>query len=716
MLQVKDLTKIYGVKNTEGGETHALNGITADFGDRGLIFVLGKSGCGKTTLLNLLGGLDVPTSGEIRVDGRLCENFSEHERDNYRNTYIGFIFQEYNLIPEYSVGENVALALELQGKTASREEVEAVLRQVELVDEAGNSLYDRNVNKLSGGQKQRVAIARALIKEPRVILADEPTGALDGDTGEEIYKLLKELSKEKTVIVVTHDRDGAEKWGNRIIELKNGKILKDTVLGEPVNSEICGNTEQKSFFVTGKLPFKRIFSMGINGLKQKKARMILSVILSVISFVIFGFSCVAAMQDENMTEIKTLYKHGQETFIIASDQGDPLTDRQLKAIEEYAGERGFSVLTMNSVRVSDHLNVAEDQLELLRNPYVYFATRSSNFVAELDNQSTLNLQADERFLDKSLCRLPETYDEIAITDIRADMYIRYGYKAEDGMAYEIKTPDDLIGKEVDGFTICGVYSTEQDTEFFKKFDINNYMYTAEEVEYWDKKYKEDGVLIPVPHPPKKETESSVYHASMVHTTTAFSFVKKGYREHIEKEEGVNYIALRLSGKQSTDRTLFKKLNYKEGKTEYRVEILTAYSNSMEIADLLREFQWLAFTVAAVFVVFCILLTMNFLLVSLDFRKREIGILRALGAGKRDVAGICLTESMSLAVLETVISLALIFMIGGIINLALDVELFIVGGLPVFFTVLLSIGVTGLATIIPLRRTIGKRPVDILNEK
>lgn len=221
MLQIKNLKKEYRTKG--GVVTKALDDVSITFPEKGLVFLLGKSGSGKSTLLNVVGGLDKADSGEIIIKGKNSKEFTQSDFDSYRNTYIGFVFQEYNILNEFNIEQNIALALQLQGKKHNKEAVDAILKQVGL-EQFGR----RKPNTLSGGQKQRVAIARALIKNPEIIMADEPTGALDSNTGKQIFDTLKELSKEKLVIVVSHDRDFAEIYADRIIELADGKIISDT--------------------------------------------------------------------------------------------------------------------------------------------------------------------------------------------------------------------------------------------------------------------------------------------------------------------------------------------------------------------------------------------------------------------------------------------------------------------------------------------------------
>lgn len=225
MLEIRNVSKTYRAKS--GVSVRALDRVSLTLPDRGMVFLLGKSGSGKSTLLNVLGGLDTfdADGGEVIIKGRSSRDFRRSDFDAYRNTFVGFVFQEYNILDEFTVGANIALALQLQGKRADNAAINALLEQVDL---AGYG--HRKPNELSGGQKQRIAIARALIKHPEIIMADEPTGALDSTTGEQVFETLKKLSEEKLVLVVSHDRDFAERFGDRIIELSDGHIISDMTL------------------------------------------------------------------------------------------------------------------------------------------------------------------------------------------------------------------------------------------------------------------------------------------------------------------------------------------------------------------------------------------------------------------------------------------------------------------------------------------------------
>jgi len=219
MIKITSLNKIYRSKKRR--KCHALNDINLTLPDAGLVFVLGKSGSGKSTLLNLIGGLDNITSGSIEVDGNDLAKFKEKDFCNYRNSHIGFIFQDYHLIDELTVYENIRLSLDLENRNEYHLIGEALAR----VDLAGYE--ERYPTELSGGEQQRVAIARAIVKKPRIILADEPTGNLDTNTAKQIVELLKELSKDCLILIVSHNVNDANNFADRIIELKKGRVISD---------------------------------------------------------------------------------------------------------------------------------------------------------------------------------------------------------------------------------------------------------------------------------------------------------------------------------------------------------------------------------------------------------------------------------------------------------------------------------------------------------
>ena len=217
MIEIKNLTKIY--KSKHKMDCKALDNISFSLPDKGFVFIVGKSGSGKSTLLNMISGLDSFTSGEIIADGNSFNEMSKTDFDKYLSSYVGFVFQDYRLIDDFTIKQNIEIALDISGE---KNNISYYLDKIGL-----QGHENRYPTELSGGQKQRVAIVRAIIKNPQIILADEPTGNLDSVTTIQVLNLLKEISKEKLVIVVSHDMNDAFTYADRIIELADGKIVKD---------------------------------------------------------------------------------------------------------------------------------------------------------------------------------------------------------------------------------------------------------------------------------------------------------------------------------------------------------------------------------------------------------------------------------------------------------------------------------------------------------
>ena len=319
-MKITNLSKTYRPKNSI--PVKALKSVNFSLADNGMVFFLGKSGSGKSTLLNILSGLDnADTGSSIEVLGKDLFKLTKSELDDYRNTCCGFVFQEYNLISELNVEENIALAIQLQGQTDTENRVKAVLTQVEL-----DGYEKRKVTELSGGQKQRIAIARALIKNPDIIFADEPTGALDKSNGENIMTLLKELSKDKLVIVVSHDRDYATTYGDRIIELEDGVIINDSATNTLCNSDNTSRKEWKK----SKLPLKPALKIGCSNFKRHPIRLIITLIMSIITFSLFGLSINIALMNPYKSFIDAVYEKNLNYTAIYKYQKFEITARLIK--------------------------------------------------------------------------------------------------------------------------------------------------------------------------------------------------------------------------------------------------------------------------------------------------------------------------------------------------------------------------------------------------
>ena len=314
MLQLKNIVKDYVSGDTT---VQALKGIDITFRDSEFVSILGQSGCGKTTLLNIIGGLDQYTSGDLIINGRSTTKYKDSDWDTYRNHTIGFVFQSYNLIPHQSVLSNVELALTLSGvsKAERRKRAVEVLEKVGLGDQ-----IHKKPNQMSGGQMQRVAIARALVNNPDILLADEPTGALDSATSIQIMELLKEISKDRLIIMVTHNPELAEKYSSRIVRLLDGNVTDDTMPYEPTDSRVTENNKAKR--VKKKkgtsMSFLTALSLSANNLMTKKGRTLLTAFAGSIG--IIGIALILALSSGFQSYIKKVEEDTLSSYPIAIEE------------------------------------------------------------------------------------------------------------------------------------------------------------------------------------------------------------------------------------------------------------------------------------------------------------------------------------------------------------------------------------------------------------
>lgn len=307
MLQLKQIRKEY--KTGDLIQT-ALDGVTLNLRDNEFVAVLGPSGSGKTTLLNIIGGLDRYDSGELIINNISTKRYNDRDWDSYRNHTIGFVFQSYNLIPHQSVLANVELALTISGISGNdrRERAKAALEKVGL----GDQLHKRP-NQMSGGQMQRVAIARALVNDPDILLADEPTGALDTDTSMQVMELLKEVAKDRLVVMVTHNPELAEKYATRIVKLRDGRIIDDSDTYEIEKTEL--KEPQHRNMGKSSMSFKTALSLSFNNLRTKKARTLLTSFAGSIG--IIGIALILAISTGVNTYISDLQKSTMTSYPIS---------------------------------------------------------------------------------------------------------------------------------------------------------------------------------------------------------------------------------------------------------------------------------------------------------------------------------------------------------------------------------------------------------------
>lgn len=522
MLEIKNITKIYGAKNG----FKALDDVSINFGSRGLVVVLGKSGCGKSTLLNIIGGLDSATRGEVVINGRSTKSFRSSDFDSYRNTFVGIVFQEFNLIDEISVYDNINMTMNLQEKNADVNTVDEVLEMVGL----GNLGY-RKPSELSGGQRQRVALARALLKNPEIILADEPTGALDSVTGEGVFETLKRLALEKLVVVVTHNKDLANAYADRIIEISDGKIIGDrmreqeaygkvreltdgvievsaggSVNAEQLNArlkkgeinyigighekdrialaypetvetfyESAAKTEfndtrkedipsdSKPFRLSkGKFRVRDSVKHAKAGMKRMKKRYRFLVVVTSICFTFFALALMMGMVSMPSLVAKSSFDTGSQPFVsvAALTQGEYPSKKFTNSEEKTAAEQLMGCVGAGEYKLRANPMFASGGLHGM-NRYIM---ESFDAVLEMDDAADFNMRLS---CGNGVC---ESTDEIIISDYAAWVLCKLGYIGYDASGkYSVLYPDseeDILGTRLcisqsdTAYKIVGIYKTD----------------------------------------------------------------------------------------------------------------------------------------------------------------------------------------------------------------------------------------------------------------
>ena len=459
MLEIKNITKVY---KTDGFEQKALDNVSVNFRKCEFASILGPSGSGKTTFLNIIGGLDKYTSGDLIINEISTKQYKDSDWDSYRNHRIGFVFQSYNLIGHQSVLRNVELALTLSGisKKESIERAKKALIDVGLEDH----MYKRP-NQLSGGQMQRVAIARALVNDPEILLADEPTGALDSHTSVQIMKILKKISEDKLVIMVTHNPDLAKEYSNRIINLRDGKITSDS---NPYDGKINTKEEniiQKKKTKKTKMSFLTALSLSFNNLMTKKGRTVLVAFAGSIG--IIGISLILALSNGFQAYIDKI-------------QEDTLTSYPLNVMQESADITG-ALLSMTS-KSGENRN--DDKV-----------IEQQQITSMLKNVSTNDLKSFKAYIDNNYSEIKD--DLAAIKNTYSVSPLIYTIDSTKKLAK--LNPSDFISsfygnglmKSLSNYTAIFTQMVDNTEMLNESFDVVT--------GHWPEKYDELVIVLQEPH-------------------------------------------------------------------------------------------------------------------------------------------------------------------------------------------------------------------------
>jgi ABC-type lipoprotein export system ATPase subunit len=585
----------------------ALNNVDLTLPSTGMVFIVGKSGCGKTTLLNILGGLDFLDSGDLLVNNTSTKNWTQSEWDNYRNNNVGFVFQDKNLIESESVRYNISLALQLQ-KNLDPNAISNVLSEVDM-----KNFEKRKVKELSGGQKQRIAIARALVKKSEIILADEPTGNLDSQTASEIFTLLKNISRDKLVVVVTHDYENAVELGDFVIEMEDGKIIS-----QPPKIDIIPCTFSNKIEL-GDLNFK---SKMVYTRKLIFHRLLIFLILILLSTI--AYSIPLTFTEEIFAQPEDLF-----TKVIADNNYLLIKNTALLIPSESGTGRAEFVP-----------NISNNQANEIRNKFSGLEVISTYDISEYF--SLLNSSREDRlsfyYSNKVNKGIPINQRQLQALNYNLEAgeypsanwedndvlisYVSFEFMVISGIwdypEIIIESPSDVINLEINGFRIRGVVDTHFDREEFKEIK----KYAKKEKSTYSPNSK---LTIKFNHYLKESFQFSLLFKQSVIPNDKFGSLIISYDEQIYKKSKI--VKYFLNNK-----------DYSLGGSSL-YDLYSRYSNSKE-AGMNSEML----TVLLVSIAFGWILQLYFQLTLVSSSHYEIGILRSLGASNKSVRSIYLIQN------------------------------------------------------------------------
>ncbi len=399
MLQLKNITKNY---LSGDNEVQALKGIDIEFRESEFVSILGQSGCGKTTLLNIIGGLDRYTSGDLIINGKSTKEFKDKDWDTYRNHSVGFVFQSYNLIPHQTVLANVELALTISGvgKAERRKRAIEALQKVGLGDQ-----INKKPNQMSGGQMQRVAIARALVNDPDILLADEPTGALDSKTSVQVMEILKEISKDRLIIMVTHNPELAEKYSSRIVKLLDGKIIDDSNPYKSSEEDVKKAKDKKDKSGKASMKFTTAVRLSLNNLMTKKGRTFLTSFAGSIG--IIGIALILSLSHGMQSYINKVEEDTLSSYPLTIQEASIDVTSMLEAMmgngekEEHNDNKIYSRPIVNNILETVSTKLQTNNLEEFKKYLESGDTDIKNYINAIQYEYNLNLNIYKQNEDKT---------------------------------------------------------------------------------------------------------------------------------------------------------------------------------------------------------------------------------------------------------------------------------------------------------------------------
>ena len=417
MLQLKNITKNY---LSGDNEVQALKGIDIEFRENEFVSILGQSGCGKTTLLNIIGGLDRYTSGDLIINGKSTKEFKDKDWDTYRNHSVGFVFQSYNLIPHQTVLANVELALTISGVGKAERKKRAIeaLQKVGLGDQ-----LNKKPNQMSGGQMQRVAIARALVNDPDILLADEPTGALDSKTSVQVMEILKEISKDRLIIMVTHNPELAKKYSSRIVKLLDGKIIDDSNPYKSSEEDVKKARNKKDKSGKASMKFTTAVRLSLNNLMTKKGRTFLTSFAGSIG--IIGIALILSLSHGMQSYINRVEEDTLSSYPLTIQEASIDVTSMLEAMmgsgekEEHNDNKIYSRPIVNNILETVSTKLQTNNLEEFKKYLESGDTDIKDYINAIQYEYNLNLNIYKQNEDKTYQQVnpSKVFDELGFGEM-----------------------------------------------------------------------------------------------------------------------------------------------------------------------------------------------------------------------------------------------------------------------------------------------------------
>ena len=747
MLKLKNIAKDYHVGDRL---FRAVNDINIEMHPGEFVAILGPSGCGKTTLLNIIGGLDRYSEGDLLINGVSTKDFKEADWNAYRNHSIGFIFQSYNLINHLSVLDNVELGMTLSGVTPH----ERKERALEVLDRVGLSSHvNKRPTKLSGGEKQRVAIARALVNNPDVILADEPTGALDSETAHEILSLIQEVGKEKLVIMVTHAKMYADEYASRTIELKDGEVINETTQQDVIRTDREYNPSRTS------MSFLTALKLSFNNLKTKKLRTIITALAASVG--IIGIGLVLSISNGFRAELSEIETDqlvnlpiliGREEMEVGFDRAGATTyvpeDYEENEIVIYDPSEDTHTNLLTDEFIT-HLETLDD--EIYTNIHYEYGYVPTVLTERNDTLEIMDLQnigftsfvipqdSIENYYTVKAGTLPQSTNEVVLlmdewSVVEEDIIEALGYNSDDTLYYEdvlgkelyIALNDDLYVEQGELFipnyndldtvasngvtlTIVGLVEASDEALEYGNGGIK-YLYELKDEllalnansDICTVQENQDQSVFDLVNLTEEEKEQVL---SYIGCNTTDPFLIQIYTDSVEHKEAIKEHIAEYNEDQPLESKVFE-TDLAEAIGETLNTLITS------ISVVLSAFAAISLVVSSIMIGVIIY-------ISVLERTKEIGIIRSLGGSKRDISRVFNAESIIIGTFAGLIGISLTYLLTFPINhfagnyddtlsSVAQVNILHLAGL-----VLISALLTFIGGLIPSRIAAKKDPVDAL---